>query len=91
MNFIIDPKYGNTINSEMFGCTFFLIPSYSEKYKMMQYSLFSAPTFKDGSVDWDRQVSITEWDTESFTKEQAEEVGTKWAALLQETPRQEWG
>ena len=49
MNFIIDPKYGNTIKSEMFGCTFFLIPSYSEKYKMMQYSLFSAPTFKDGS------------------------------------------
>ena len=84
MNFIIDPKYGNTINSEMFGCTLFLIPSYSEKYKRMQYSLFSAPTFKDGSVDWDRQVSITEWDTESFTKEQAEEVGSKWSALLQE-------
>ena len=84
MNFIIDPKYGNTVNCEMFGCTFFLISSYSEKYKRKQYSLFSAPTFKDGSVDWDRQVSITEWDTESFTKEQAEEVGTKWAALLQE-------
>ena len=84
MNFIIDPKYGNTINSEMFGCTFFLIPSYSEKYKRMQYSLFSAPTFKDGSVDWDRQVSITEWDTDSFTTKQKIEVGTIWQALLRE-------
>ena len=84
MNFIIDPKYGNTVNCETFGCTFFLISSYSEKYKRKQYSLFSAPTFKDGSVDWDRQVSITEWDTDSFTTEQKIEVGTIWQALLQE-------
>ena len=84
MNFIIDPKYGNTVNCEMFGFTFFLIPSYSEKYKRMQYGLFSAPTFKDGSVDWDRQVSITEWDTDSFTTKQKIEVGTIWQALLRE-------
>ena len=84
MNFIIDPKYGNTIKSEMFGCTFFLIPSYSEKYKMMQYSLFSAPTFKDGSVDWDRQVSITEWDTDGFTKKQHKEIIDCWQALMKE-------
>ena len=51
---------------------------------MMQYSLFSAPTFKDGSVDWDRQVSIAEWDTDSFTTKQKIEVGTIWQALLRE-------
>ena len=84
MNIQTDANYGNYINSEMFGCTFFLIPSYSEKYKRMQYSLFSAPTFKDGSVDWDRQVSIAEWDTDSFTTKQKIEVGTIWQALLRE-------
>ena len=84
MNIIKDAKYGNTINSEIFGCTFFLIPSYSKKYKMLQYSLFSAPTFVNGSVDWDRQVSITEWNTDGFTKKQHKEIIDCWKALMKE-------
>ena len=83
MNIIIDPKYGNTISSKEFGCTFFLIPSYSTKYKRTQYSLFSAPTFKDGKVDWDRQVSITEWDMDIYRKEALVELGEIWSTLLE--------
>ena len=83
MNIIIDPKYGNTISSEEFGCTFFLRPYYSEKYKRMQYSLFSAPTFIDGKVDWDRQVSITEWDMDIYRKEALIELGQIWSTLLE--------
>tara|TARA_R100000329_G_scaffold125201_2_gene103761 strand:- start:306 stop:566 length:261 start_codon:yes stop_codon:yes gene_type:complete len=84
MNIIKDSKYGNTINSEMFGCTFFLISSYSKKYKMIEYSLFSAPTFVNGSVDWDRKVSITEWDTDNFVEEQHKEIIDCWQALMKE-------
>ena len=84
MNITKDSKYGNIINSEMFGCTFFLIPFYSKKYKMMQYSLFSAPTFVNGSVDWNRQVSITEWDTDNFVEEQHKEIIDCWQALMKE-------
>ena len=84
MNLIKDPKYGNTINSEIFGCTFFLIPSYSQKYKMTEYGLYTAPTFNDGNVDWDRQVSITEWDTDGFTKKQHKEIIDCWQALMKE-------
>mgnify|MGYP003121367517 CR=1 FL=1 len=84
MNIQTDTKYGNYVNSEIFGCTFFLIPFYSEKYKMMQYSLFSAPTFEDNSVDWDRQVSITEWNTDDLEKEQHKEIADCWQALMKE-------
>ena len=84
MNLIKDPKYGNTINSEIFGCTFFLIPSYSQKYKMTEYGLYTAPTFKDGNVDWDRQVSITEWETDGMTKKQHKEIVDCWRALMDE-------
>ena len=83
MNIIIDPKYGNTISSKEFGYTFFLIPSYSTKYKRTQYSLFSAPTFNDGKVDWDRQVSITEWDMDIYRKEALVELGEIWSTLLE--------
>ena len=83
MNIIIHQKYGNTISSEEFGCTFFLTSRYSTKYKRTQYSLFSAPTFQDGKVDWDRQVSITEWDTDSLTTKQKIELGTIWQTLLE--------
>ena len=84
MKLIKDPKYGNTINSEMFGCTFFLISSYSQKYKMTEYGLYSAPTFTNGKVDWDRQVSITEWDTDGFVQEQHKEIVDCWQTLMKE-------
>ena len=50
----------------------------------MQYSLFSAPTFEDNSVDWDRQVSITEWNTDDLEKEQHKEIADCWQALMKE-------
>ena len=84
MNIQTDAKYGNYINSEMFGCTFFLISSYSQKYKMTEYGLYSAPTFKNDSVDWDRKVSITEWDTDNFNKKQNKEIIDCWYALMDE-------
>ena len=84
MNIIKDPKYGNTINSEIFGCTFFLIPSYSQKYKMTEYGLYTAPTFTDGKVDWDRQVSITEWDTDNLNNKQHKEIVDCWKTLMNE-------
>jgi len=84
MNFLYDSKFGNYLNSEIFGCAFFLIPSYSKKYRMIEYGLYSAPTFKDGSVDWDRQVSITEWDTDNFNKKQHKEIIDCWRALMDE-------
>ena len=84
MNIQTDAKYGNYINSEMFGCTFFLISSYSQKYKMTEYGLYSAPTFKDGSVDWDRQISITEWNTDDLEKNQCKEITDCWQALMKE-------
>ena len=84
MNFLHDSKYGNYLNSEIFGCTFFLIPSYSKKYRMIEYGLYSAPTFKDGSVDWDRQVSISEWDVSGFTKKQCKEITDCWQKLMKE-------
>ena len=84
MNIIIDPNYGNTISSKEFGYTFFLIPSYSKKYKKIQYSLFAAPTFTDGKVDWERQVSITEWDLNIYRKEALVELGEIWQTLLEQ-------
>ena len=51
---------------------------------MIEYGLYSAPTFKDGSVDWDRQVSITEWDTDNFNKKQHKEIIDCWRALMDE-------
>ena len=83
MNIIIDPKYGNTISSNEFGYTFFLKSNYSTKYKRNQYSLFTAPTFQNGKVDWDRQVSITEWDLDIYRKEALIELGEIWSTLLQ--------
>ena len=84
MNIQTDANYGNYINSEMFGCTFFLIPSYSEKYRMIEYGFYSAPTFKNGSVDWDRQISITEWNTDDLEKKQHKEITDCWQALMKE-------
>ena len=51
---------------------------------MIEYGLYSAPTFKDGSVDWDRQVSITQWDTDNFNKKQNKEIVDCWRALMDE-------
>jgi hypothetical protein len=51
---------------------------------MIEYGFYSAPTFKNGSVDWDRQISITEWNTDDLEKKQHKEITDCWQALMKE-------
>ena len=51
--------------------------------KNQSYVLVERRDFQDGKVDWDRQVSITEWDMDIYRKEALVELGEIWSTLLE--------